>query len=49
MVSQVEDSSYMGPRIDKLMTAVHDAARDRVKQKEVRGGMTCEKALASLG
>lgn len=34
-VLQVEDPSYMGPRIDKLMTAVHDAARDRVKQKEV--------------
>lgn len=26
----------MGPRVDKIMTAVHDAARDMMKQQEVR-------------
>ncbi len=32
---QVEDPSYMGPRTDKIMTAVHDAARDKIKQQQV--------------
>jgi hypothetical protein len=35
-VLQVEDASYMGPRIDKIMTAVHDATRDKIKLQQVR-------------
>jgi len=30
----VEDASYMGARMDKIMTAVHDAQRDRLKQQQ---------------
>jgi hypothetical protein len=37
---QVEDPSYMGPRTDKIMTAVHDAARDRIKQQQVLAFVT---------